>query len=446
MGQYRWFAMATRGTTDHRSAVRRRGSRLASALAWVGVCGSAVVGLSSPAGAANRTIEDRSPVVGSAGSYDVSNDWGESSGMVASRRYPGYHWMIQDSGAGTKASIVAVNFDNRTIISTAGTLRNLPGFAGNANEIEITNVTNTDWESLAIDSKDRLWIADSGANAVQRTTGRFYVLDEPEPLQTTPVEAVESYDYQFPGGGFPDVEAVFTVHDTIYLITKQLGAAVVYRFTPVAGEVSTLVEVARFGDDTINRITGADLSEDGQRFAVVSQREKRLFVWRRTDPVPTSVPEADQFVRSLVSAPPDYAQFFTKQGPVGWSLQVEAVALPPAGRGYAVAMMAEGTTRYAMYVRPWVYEGQRVDADVMTCSAVKADDGTFTVTWAGATAADYFVVSRSVDGNGPHWRGRTAGNASSWIDSGNVAPSGSTVTYQVQANLGGSFVQTALCD
>ncbi|MEZ5343680.1 MAG: hypothetical protein R2706_20275 [Acidimicrobiales bacterium] len=85
-----------------------------------------IASLAAPVGAdTTRADQDRwySDYPGHAGSYEVSDNVGEGSGVVASRQYPGFYWMIQDSYAGVdRRKLIAIRLDHRSTVPTAGTL------------------------------------------------------------------------------------------------------------------------------------------------------------------------------------------------------------------------------------------------------------------------------------------------------------------------------------
>lgn len=407
------------------------------------LCASLTSGGPASAGT-TRAAEDESFIRDRAGTYTASTTAGEASGMTGSRRYPGYYWMIQDSGSGDRTALMALHVDHRNDTTTAGTLLDFPN-GRSSNIIDITDASNIDWESIALDPQNRLWIGDTGANAALRSTGRFYVFAEPAPTSTQAIRPVATYDYSFPAGGFADVEATFMVGGNLYLVTKRLGQASVYRLQPVAGQVTPLVLVGAFAEGSIERITGAEMSTDGKRFAVTSQLDKQVFVWSRNEALPTTVAASDNLVRRYLATRPTWAQFFTKQDAAGTAVQIEAVAFAPLNFGYALALAAEGTAKHAVYLRTRTYEARPLPLPPFSCAAVRNVDGRYSIAWTPKATADRYVIQRSVGGVGTYWRGVANAPATSWLDAGALSPAGAEVVYQVRAMSGTAVLASAAC-
>lgn len=235
------------------------------------------------------------------------------------------------------------------------------------------------------------------------------------------------------------------VGSNLYLVTKTLGQASVYRLQPVAGQVTPLVLVGSFAEGSIERITGAEMSTDGKRFAVTSQLNKQVFVWSRNETLPTTVAPSDNLVRRYLATRPTWAQFFTKQDVAGTSVQIEAVAFAPLSYGYALAMASEGSTRHAVYMRTRTYEARRFPLPPFNCAATRNADGRYSVTWTSRATADRYVVQRTVGGAGTYWRGVANAPATSWLDTGATAPVGAEVAYQVRAMSGSTVLASAAC-
>lgn len=372
-----------------------------------------------------------------AGSYEVEGDRGESSGVVASRQYPGYFWMIQDSREGEdRLQITALRIDNRTDSVTAGTLLDIGGANGgtdNANQFQVVGASNHDWEAMAIDSANNLWVADSGNDGPDRGVGRVYVFNEPDPLSDGPVQPDTFYEYRFAGSDkIYNVEAMFAVGDHMYLITKTMSQAQVYRLLPIEGVVTALVLIDHFEDASITRITGADLSYDGKEFVVTSQRDKRARIWRReSESIPTTMAGADDLVRRYISSESDFEHYYrtSKKG-----LQVEAVAFSLPSEGRSILMMSEGRRKHAFYVRSNRYDPNGGGGgDDPACTFQPAADGQFFIQWDEIDGTDRYLVYRSVNGNGPYWRMRRSPGDTSWLDDKNRAPAGADVVYEVRS-------------
>jgi len=216
-----------------------------------------------------------------------SADIDESSGLTASRRYPGVFWTHNDSGDVPRLFAV----DGR------GRLRGV--FA-------VEGASHVDWEAITADLSGNLYIADCGNNANARRDLTVYRLPEPTldgtgGVSEGRVEVDRRVRFRYAAQrAFPDpdernfdAEAVFwaphpdTGEGTLYLLTKHRSdtRTVLYRFDSLAGEgVIDLHRVAEFdvgGDETPlgGRVTGADATPGGERLAVLTYHG--LFVFRR---------------------------------------------------------------------------------------------------------------------------------------------------------------------
>lgn len=215
----------------------------------------------------------------------------ELSGLLASRRWPGTFWGVNDSGAAP--ALFALDADFRVQVPAwlqdryvhgPGKLRSpWPG-------IEIAGATLIDWEALArID--DLIYIADVGNNGNARRDLGFWELVEPVPDATErarPIRYLRVHypqQEQFPGRVWEwDCEAVFADSGMLYLITKHRPAgeigrfipgARLYRFDPrtareesVARPSTPLTLISR--QEQMVAATGADLSPDGRWLAVLT--------------------------------------------------------------------------------------------------------------------------------------------------------------------------------
>lgn len=219
----------------------------------------------------------------------------ELSGLLASRRWPGTVWGINDSGAAP--SLFALDADFRMRIPRWLDDRYVHGAGtgtGTAREpwpgIQLVGATLIDWEALArID--DLIYVADVGNNGNARRDLGFWELVEPVPDATErarPIRYLRVHypqQEQFPGRVWEwDCEAVFADAGMLYLITKHRAAgeigrlipgARLYRFEPgaapeaSAAQPSTPLTLISRHPQLVSA-TGADLSPDGRWLAVLS--------------------------------------------------------------------------------------------------------------------------------------------------------------------------------
>jgi len=191
---------------------------------------------------------------------------GETSGVTASGRFPGWGWVIRDSGH--PPSLYAVRFlpDGRTLVR----------------EIRVAGADNTDWEDVAYalnrDGTGRLYVVESGQ------TGRdhyIYKIPEPDPLGRERSVPFRRYRYAYPGGRHFNTEAAFFHQGRMVLVTKTSPARV-YRFEQLLS--SRRINRPRF----VGVLRGARtvsvtrVSPDGR--VLVAANHTRLYIYRSAVP------------------------------------------------------------------------------------------------------------------------------------------------------------------
>jgi hypothetical protein len=185
----------------------------------------------------------------------------ESSGVVASRRYPGVFWTFNDSG------------NPPELFATDSTGRDLGTFM-------VTGARNYDWEAIArgpCGASDCLYIADTGDNDEIRRSVRLYRL--PEPAVRSGSRGVtakaETLELRYPDGPH-DVEAAVVAPDgAVLLVTKgrsrgvrafRVPSASWGRKTVIAEPLGRLAIAA--GRGMRGLVTDATLSPDGTEVAI----------------------------------------------------------------------------------------------------------------------------------------------------------------------------------
>jgi hypothetical protein len=191
----------------------------------------------------------------------------ESSGVTASRRYPGILWTLNDSG-------------NQALIFATDTLGRDHGV------FTVTGAENRDWEAIALGpcgTGDCLYIADTGDNARSRKRVTIYRVAEPViPARAQQTRRAEALEIRYPRGG-RDVEAAFVdPTGAVYLIGKGTPSA--YRIPPEAwraGREVTAKEMKRLPIDAGSlgsQVTDAALAPSGNVVAVRTYLAIYLFV------------------------------------------------------------------------------------------------------------------------------------------------------------------------
>ncbi|HEX7119553.1 MAG TPA: hypothetical protein VF212_12235 [Longimicrobiales bacterium] len=196
----------------------------------------------------------------------LSADVAESSGLAASRRYPGVFWTHNDSGG--DAELFAIDSAGRVL-----------------GRVRVTGARNRDWEDLAIGpcgAGDCLYIADTGDNRADRGEVAIFRIPEPSPDDTASAPA-ERFPFRYPGANL-DTEAIYVLSDgAVYLISKGRDEPVtVFRYPgPLrAGETVELRRVARLGAAPVGlpyQVTGAAAAPDGRWVAVRTYTAVQLY-------------------------------------------------------------------------------------------------------------------------------------------------------------------------
>jgi hypothetical protein len=137
-----------------------------------------------------------------------------------------------------------------------------------------------DWEDIASDHQGHLYIGDIGNNDARRQELAVYEINEPSPRSThTPVLASRAWRLQFPAQPF-DCESLFVYRNFGYVISKVFNdaQAALYRFPLTNGTRLTLEKVCDL--PVTSPVTGADITPDGDRLALVCKSGALGFVIR----------------------------------------------------------------------------------------------------------------------------------------------------------------------
>ena len=196
----------------------------------------------------------------------------ESSGIIASRTYPGVLWTHNDSG---------------------GKPRNYPVFLDpekakryGKRSVKIKKSRNVDWEEIAAYGKGQLVIGDFGNNANDRKDLVLYIIDEPDPYNDTKAVVRRSIPFSFEDqDAFPpanrnfDCEAMFVRGERVYLLTKHRSDTKTTLYKLVGNRAVRLSDFEIGG-----KVTAADRSTDGRWTAVLTYDDLWLFEGEGEDP------------------------------------------------------------------------------------------------------------------------------------------------------------------
>jgi hypothetical protein len=187
----------------------------------------------------------------------------EASGIVASRKHPGVFWTHNDRG--NAPILYAISAEGESIA-----------------EFRI-GAKNEDWEDIAADDQGRIYIGQIGNNDANKTLAKVFIIDEPDPATSgagrgrARVAVQRTVELKYPEKPF-DAESLFVHQGYGYLISKltKKQAAGLYRF-PLEESTEPIV-LEKLGELPIRSpVTGADLSPDGQRLAVLSMEGLDIF-------------------------------------------------------------------------------------------------------------------------------------------------------------------------
>jgi hypothetical protein len=199
----------------------------------------------------------------------------ENSGIVKSRQFPDLFWVHNDSG--DEPRIYPIHGTGEDYISTRYA-QQLGALIGGA--------VNVDWEDITVNAAGQIIIADLGNNENDRRDLMFYVIPEPSPTAGR-TAYLRRYFVRYPEQkSFPasseefdfDCEAVFTIGDTIYCLSKNRSdqCSTLYRLdNPRADEVNVLTRLETV--DLQGQVVGADATPDGKRLVVITYTAIWLF-------------------------------------------------------------------------------------------------------------------------------------------------------------------------
>ena len=190
----------------------------------------------------------------------------EASGIVASRRHPGIFWVHNDSG--NAPQLFAVRLSGELVRSYR------------------VAIPNIDWEDITTDDSGHLYLGDIGDNKQILPVRVIHKINEPDPTIDTgtrsPLLVVSSHYFRYPDRQPRDAEGLVVHGDHAFVVTKRADRqpAQVYRI-PLHQPAPLLrplnLEYVGILPGCVERVTGAALTHDGQRLAVVTDTSVRIF-------------------------------------------------------------------------------------------------------------------------------------------------------------------------
>jgi hypothetical protein len=174
-------------------------------------------------------------------------------------------WLIEDSGNRNK--LYRVNFQGKI-----------------TKDLEVKDAKNIDWEDLAKDDKNNLFIGDFGNNDLKRVNLVVYKVPDPEIEPGDKIES-EKIIFQYPAvipGMAPneltrfDTEAMFYLKEHLYLITKHQtvpfnATSRIFKVPAQKGRYMAefIGEFKTCGKEGSCRVTGATISPDAKKVVLL---------------------------------------------------------------------------------------------------------------------------------------------------------------------------------
>jgi hypothetical protein len=201
----------------------------------------------------------------------------ESSGLAASRRYPGVIWTHNDSGS--NPFIFAMR-ENGTSIRA----------------FQVKGASLIDWEDIGTDNSGNLYLADIGSNGMQRTHVAVHRLREPNPYRVSAARVDKTWLLRFPDRRV-DCEGFFVSKGFGYVVTKERAnnRVSIYRF-PLTAPGGRSVLLRKVTEVEVNAdVTAASISANSSRLALLTEEGPYVFTINGNVALTGSAPRA--FVR-----------------------------------------------------------------------------------------------------------------------------------------------------
>lgn len=242
----------------------------------------------------------------------------EASGLIYSRKNPGYLWSHQDKGN-----------DNRIFLLDSKTGKTVASY-------RLTGMQNRDWEDIEIGpgpeaGVDYIYLGDVGDNDQVYSEYTIYRFEEPlfEEGHRGNINDLEiAFDkiiFNYPDKSH-DVEALMVDPETkdIYLATKRDFWAMLF-VAPYPQQVDEKFTVIHAGTFSFRRALAGNVSKNGDE--VLIKNDDRIFYWKRG--------EGEKFIDMMSRAP-----LLAPYNPV--EAQGEAICFDPLGGYYTLSEFSNG--------------------------------------------------------------------------------------------------------
>ncbi|MDO9577408.1 MAG: hypothetical protein Q7J16_05945 [Candidatus Cloacimonadales bacterium] len=205
----------------------------------------------------------------------------ESSAIIKSRVWDDVYWTLNDSG--NKNRIFPFNCN--------GQMYRAEWYKENEGGVYLAGALNIDWEEMAVDNNDNIYVCDTGNNDNARRDLCIYQLKDPFPKFSGSVNYFQKYHIYYPEQkDFParinnwDCEAVFWANGKLYFLTKHRADSLtkLYRMDSMdALKENPLTYLATF--DIQGMVTAADVTPDGKKLAVLTYDNIWVFEVKKGD-------------------------------------------------------------------------------------------------------------------------------------------------------------------
>jgi hypothetical protein len=173
----------------------------------------------------------------------------ESSGLAASKQYPGIIWT---HGDGSSRFLFAMRTNGAYV-------RAFP-----------VGASFVDWEDITADNSGNLYLADTGSEGGLRTHVKIHRVREPNPDKLKNVQVERTWYVRFPGDR-QNCEAFFPLDGRGYLVTKaELGGRVTIYDFDLANRARSILLRRVTTVDIPGDVTAATLSADSSRLALLT--------------------------------------------------------------------------------------------------------------------------------------------------------------------------------
>ena len=181
-------------------------------------------------------------------------------------------WVIEDAG----------NDNHLYALDTSGNIKK---------DLTILNSENIDWEDLTSDKVGNIYIGDFGNNNKKRYHFTIYKVTNPDNAEKS--STAEKIGFKLPENiKSRDFEAFFLMNDFFYVISKESNKFIMVKVPNKEGEhEAELISEFKL-EGKYNRITSADISEDGNSVVLLNHDK----VWLLTEF------ESDRFFEGKIEA------------------------------------------------------------------------------------------------------------------------------------------------